>query len=119
MKNSIYYYKKVLKILMPVNAQLGLTYVLCAESQKANEDNKDAIASYLKAYAINSDPNINMIIANIYDEKLKNKERAIYYYQRFLNTLKSSKMKFSPEYIEKVQKRLEFLKKPSPVLHKI
>ncbi len=115
MKNSIYYYKKVLKILMPVNTQLGLTYVLCAESQKADEEYRNAIASYLKAYAINSDPNINMIIANIYDEKLNNKERAIYYYQRFLNTRKNSKMRFPPEYIEKVQKRLEFLKKPSPV----
>lgn len=114
MKNSIYYYKKVLKILMPVNSQLGLTYVLLAESQKENGDHKDAIASYLKALAINGDPNINMIIANIYDEKLDNKERAIYYYQRFLNTFKNSKMKFQPGYIEKVQKRLEYLKKPSP-----
>ena len=114
LKNSIYYYKKVIKILMPVNSQLGLTYVLCAESQNGNEDYKDAIASYLKAYAVNGDPNINMIIANIYDEKLKNKNRAIYYYERFLNTLKNSKMKFSPEYIEKVRKRLEFLKKPHP-----
>jgi tetratricopeptide (TPR) repeat protein len=115
MKNSIYYYKKVIKILMPVNTQLGLTYVLCAESQKADEEYRNAIASYLKAYAINSDPNINMIIANIYDEKLNNKERAIYYYQRFLNTRKNSKMRFQPEYIEKVQKRLEFLKKPSSI----
>jgi tetratricopeptide (TPR) repeat protein len=113
MKNSIYYYKKVLKILTPVNTQMGLTYVLCAESQKVNEDYRAAIASYLKAYAINSDPNINMIIANIYDEKLNNKERAIYYYQRFLNTLKSSKMKFKPDYIQTIQKRLDFLKKPS------
>jgi hypothetical protein len=66
----------------------------------------------LKAYSINKDPDINMIIANIYDEKLNDKERAIYYYQRFLNTQKSSKMYFSAEYIEKVEKRLEFLKKP-------
>ena len=114
LKNSIYYYKKVLKILMPVQTQLGYTYDLCAESQKDNGDYKDAIANYLKAYAINADPNINMVLANLYDEKLNNKERAIFYYQRFLNTQKNSKMKFPPEYIEKVQKRLEFLKKPSP-----
>jgi tetratricopeptide (TPR) repeat protein len=113
LKNSIFYYKKVLKILMPVYTQLGYTYDLCAESQKDKGDYRDAIASYLKAYAINADPNINMIIANLYDEKLNNKERAIYYYQRFLNTQKNSKMKFPPEYIEKIQKRLEFLKKPS------
>lgn len=113
MNSSVFYYKKVLKILMPIISQAGLTYLLCAESQKSNEDYRDAIASYLKAYAINNDPNINMYIANIYDEKLKNKERAIYYYQRFLNTWKNSKTRITPEYVLKVQKRLEFLKKPS------
>lgn len=110
MSKSVYYYKKALDILTPVNTQLGLTYVLCAESQKGNENFMDAIDSYLKAYSINSDPNFNMIIANIYDEKLKNIDKAIYYYQRFLNTQKNSKMKFTPKYIEKVKKRLEFLK---------
>ncbi|MCE5345760.1 MAG: tetratricopeptide repeat protein [Bacteroidales bacterium] len=114
MSNSVCYYKKALNILIPVNAKLGLTYVLCAESQKGNDSNMDAIESYLKAYAINSDPNLNMIIANIYDEKLKNPEKAIYYYQRFLNTQRSSRMKFPPKYIEKVEKRLEFLKTDSP-----
>jgi tetratricopeptide (TPR) repeat protein len=113
MKNSIYYYKRVIDILTPVNTQLGLTYVLSAESQKSNENYRDAIASYLKAYAINTDPNLNMTIANIYDEKLNNKEKAIYYYQRFLNAQKNSKMKFPPEYIEKIEKRVVFLKKSS------
>ena len=114
MSNSVYYYKKALEILTPVNTQLGLTYVLCAESQKGNESYKDAIDSYIKAYSINSDPNLNMIIANIYDEKLKNVEKAIYYYQRFLNTQKRSKTKFTSKYVEKVEKRLEFLKTNTP-----
>jgi tetratricopeptide (TPR) repeat protein len=111
LKNSIYYYKKVQDILRPIYSQVGLTHYLCADSQRDNGNYKDAIASYLKAYAINSDPNINMIIANIYDEKLNNKERAITYYQRFLNTQKSSKMKFPSSYIEKIEKRLDYLKK--------
>lgn len=110
MKNSIYYYKRVIDILTPIYSQLGLTYVLYGESQKSNENYRDAINSYLKAYSINSDPNLYMIIANIYDDKLNNKEKAVYYYQRFLTTQKNSKMKFTPEYIEKVEKRLEFLK---------
>lgn len=112
LKNSIYYYKRAINILTPINTQLGLTFTLCAESQKDNQDYREAIDNYLKAYSINKDPNISMIIANIYDEKLNDKERAIYYYQRFLNTQKNSKMNFSAEYIEKVEKRLEFLKKP-------
>jgi tetratricopeptide (TPR) repeat protein len=114
MKNSIYYYKKVVDLLMPIYSQMGLTNFLCADSQKENGKYKDAIASYLKAYAINSDPSINMIIANIYDEKLNNKERAISYYQKFLNSQKSSKMKYPSSYIEKIEKRVEYLKNGPP-----
>ena len=110
MNNSVYYYKKTLEILTPVSSKLRLTYVLCAESQKAYGNYTEAVESYLKAYSISNDPTINMSIANIYDEKLKNAERAIYYYQRFLNTQESSKMRFPPDYIETVEKRLEFLK---------
>jgi len=111
MKNSIYYYNRVIKILTPVNLQLGLTYVLYAESQKSNVMYQDAIASYLKAQSIKSDPNIYMIIANIYDEKFNDKEKAIYYYQKFLDNFKNSKMNFTPDYVETIKKRLEFLKK--------
>jgi len=110
MDSSIYYFNKVQKILRPIYSQVGLTHYLIADSQKEKGSYRDAIASYNKAYAINSDPNINMVIANIYDEKLNNKERAITYYQRFLNTVKSSKTKFPPSYFEKIEKRLEYLK---------
>jgi len=110
MDSSIYYYNKVQKILRPIYSQVGLTHYLIADSQKEKGSYRNAIESYNKAYAINSDPNINMIIANIYDEKLNNKERAITYYQRFLNTMKSSKMKFPPSYTLKIEKRLEYLK---------
>ena len=55
-----------------------------------------------------------MIIANIYDEKLNNNEKAIYYYQRFLNAQKSSKTKFTPEYIEKVEKSIGISKNEAP-----
>jgi len=110
MDSSIYYYNKVQKILRPIYSQVGLTHYLIADTQKEKGSYRDAIESYNKAYAINSDPNINMVIANIYDEKLNNKERAITYYQRFLNTMKNSKMKFPPSYAGKIEKRLEYLK---------
>ena len=51
-----------------------------------------------------------MIIANLYDEKLKDRKNAIYYYQKFLDNLETLKMNFSPKYIETIKKRLEFLK---------
>jgi tetratricopeptide (TPR) repeat protein len=111
-ERSVYYYEKVLKLLQPVHTQMGLTYYLCAGSRYENKDYSGAISDYQKAFAINGDPNINMIIANLYDEKLNNKQRA--YYQRFLNAIKSSKIKYPPGYVEKIQKRLDFLKKPAP-----
>jgi hypothetical protein len=53
-----------------------------------------------------------MIIANLYDEKLKDTPKAIYYYELFLDKTKKSQMKFTPGYIDKVKERLEFLKNP-------
>jgi tetratricopeptide (TPR) repeat protein len=109
MKNSVYYYKKTLGLLTPVNAQMRYTYLLCAESQMAIGSYKDAIDNYLKAYAMSNDPGLHVTIAKIYDETLRDTEKAIDYYQRFIGTQKSS-YRFPPEYIETVEKRLEFLK---------
>jgi hypothetical protein len=53
-----------------------------------------------------------MIIANLYDEKLKDIPKAIYYYELFLDKIKKSQMNFKPGYIDKVKERLEFLKNP-------
>ena len=111
MENSIFYYDRVIKILKPVNIQLGLTYILYAESQKGNRMYKDAIASYLKAQAIKPDPNIYMIIANLYDEKINDKKNAICYYQKFLDNLKDARMNFTPEYAETIKTRLAYLQK--------
>lgn len=111
MQKSIYYYKRTLKVLSPIYLQTGLTYVLLAESQKVAEKYDDALASYLKAQEFKVDPNIYLIIANIYDEQIGNKANAIKYYQLFLNTFtKLSKTTFTAEYIDSIKKRLEFLK---------
>jgi tetratricopeptide (TPR) repeat protein len=110
MNNSIYYYNKVIKILTPANAQLGYAYTLCGDAQNSNGMYKDAIATYLKAQAISSNPNTYMIIANLYDEKLNDRKNAIYYYQKYLDNLEAIKMIVPPEYVGTIKKRLEFLK---------
>jgi tetratricopeptide (TPR) repeat protein len=110
MNNSIHYYDRAVKILAPVSVQLGLTYILLAESQKGNGMYREAIASYQKSLDLKPDPNIYMIIANLYDEKLKDTEKAIYYYQKFLDNLKSTTMNFTPEYAETIRQRLEYIK---------
>jgi superkiller protein 3 len=108
--NSIFFYNNAIRILSAVNPKMARTQSLLADTQKEKKDYKAAIESYLKAFALNGDPNLNMVIANIYDDKLHNKEKAILYYQRFLKTEKNSKMRLPPQYIETVEKRLEYLK---------
>jgi tetratricopeptide (TPR) repeat protein len=112
MKNSVRYFDRVLKILIPVQLQLHLTYNYKAESQKAGGQYRDAIDTYRKALSVKGDPNIYMQIANIYDEKLKDREKAISYYQMFLDNIKGSGMMFQKEYVETVRKRLDYLKNP-------
>jgi len=110
MESSIFYYNQVISILSPVRVQLGLTYVLYAESQKESGMYKAAINSYLKSMNFKPDPNLYMIIANLYDNKLNDPDKAIRYYQKFLDNLKNSKTHFTSEYIYTVKQRMEFLK---------
>jgi len=111
-KNSIRYYKRVVKLLTPITQQMGIASIMLAESQKNGGFYKDAIATYLGALKFSSDVNLYMIIANLYDEKLKDNPKAIYYYELFLDKFKKSQMTFKPEYIDKVRERVEFLKNP-------
>ena len=110
LKNSVYYYKHVVKLLSPITSQMGFTYVMLAEVLKAAGQYQEAIATYLNAQKIESDENLYMIIANLYDEKLNDPAKAIYYYQLFLNNIKTTKMSFSSYYVVSIKKRLEFLK---------
>lgn len=113
MDKSARYYSKAAEILEPVYMRLALTYNLCADSQSKGAEFKSAIDNYLKAYSIGNNYQLLMNVANIYDEKLDNKEKAIIYYQKFLNANKSAKYRFPDKYIEKIEKRLDYLKKES------
>lgn len=117
-RNSIHYYKRVIKLLTPITTQMGIATIMLAEAQKNAGFYKDAISSYLTAQKYSSDVNLYMIIANLYDEKLKDTPKAIYYYELFLDKIKKSQMKFPPDYINKVKERLEFLKNPDKLKEK-
>jgi tetratricopeptide (TPR) repeat protein len=90
--------------------QLSLNQVFLADVLKSDSLYKEAIDTYIKAQKFRPDMNINLIIANVYDENLKDIPNAIHYYQVFINGYKNSKMPFTPKYIESVQKRLDYLK---------
>jgi tetratricopeptide (TPR) repeat protein len=109
-KKSAYYYRSIIRTLEPVLMQLSLNYVSLAYILKTDGSYKEAIDSFLKGQKIRPDPNINMIIANIYDENLNDIPKALYYYQLFLDSYKNSKTAFTPKYVESVQKRVDFLK---------
>jgi len=114
LKSSTYYYHRAITLLRPLKQQLGKTYVLYGDSQSSSADYKNAIESYLTAQDEWSDPNNFIKIANIFDDKLNDRENSIIYYQKYLDNLKNSRSSPSTTYVESVQKRLDFLKKNSP-----
>jgi len=111
LERSIYYYNRVIKILTPVERQLGLSLVLLGDSYYYSGKYQDAIASYLEAQDKWPDPENYMKIANAYDEKFNNRKNAINYYQKFLDNLKDARKTYPMEYIESIKKRLDYLKK--------
>jgi len=113
-KKSAFYYRHLIKTLNPFVQQTYINYYMLAEVLKSDGLYEDAITNYLLGQKLTSDINTSMIVANIYDEKLNNIPKAIYYYELYLNGIKSIKSNARAEYIEKVKKRVEFLKTPKP-----
>jgi tetratricopeptide (TPR) repeat protein len=113
LKNSIIYFKHIVEFLKPTVDQLGMYYILLAETEKAYKQYTEAINYYLKSQELRSDDNIIMIVANLYDEKLKDVPKALRYYELFLEKQKNLKRKADPDYIESIRKRIEALKKPA------
>jgi tetratricopeptide (TPR) repeat protein len=109
-KTSAYYYRSIIANLKPVLSQLSYNYVSLGETLKSDGQYKEAIDNFLTGQKYGMDLNIDMIIANIYDEKLNDIPNALKYYQLFLNRYKNSKMKFSPKYVDAIQQRFDFLK---------
>lgn len=110
-KNSAFYYRKVIERLGLAETQLGLNYILLAEILKSDNQYHNAISAYLKSQDYRSDNSIYMIVANLYDEKLKDYPRAIRYYDLYLGKLKTSKSIYDTDYTESVRLRVESLKK--------
>jgi tetratricopeptide (TPR) repeat protein len=109
-KNSAYYYKSIIRNLNPALMQLSYTYVSLAQILKSDELYKEAIVNFLLGQKYGPERNTDIIIANIYDEKLNDIPNAIRYYQKVLTNYKNNKMPASSKYYESVQKRLDFLK---------
>jgi tetratricopeptide (TPR) repeat protein len=114
-KKSIYFYRKFLSRLEPLEAQLGLGNLLLAEQLKNDGQYSKAIAAYIKSQEFRSDDNVIMIVANLYDEKLKDTPKAIRYYEMYLNRIKNAK-DYDSKYLESIRARLDALKNPNPAI---
>jgi tetratricopeptide (TPR) repeat protein len=116
---SAYYYRYQIKALAPQVSRLGLNYFLLAEVLKSDKKYSEAISEYLKSQEYRNDNSVYGIIANLYDEKLKDKPQAIRYYELYLRKLNASKEKYDPDYLASIRKRIDSLKNNNvPVNHK-
>lgn len=109
-KNSAWYYRSIIRNLNPFLMQLSYSYIALAQSQNSAGLYKEAIDTYLSGQKFVPNRNTDMIIANIYDEKLNDIPNALRYYQRVLNNYKDEKTPPLSKYYESVQKRVDFLK---------
>lgn len=108
-KNSINYYNKVIALLSTFSKQIDYTHVLIADSYKDSCLFNEAISHYTKSFNNKYTARICMTLAHLYDKELKNYDKAIYYYQLFLNNKDKSEFALIPDYLENVQKRLNWL----------
>lgn len=111
LKKSAYYYRHIIDFINPAVFQLGTTCIMLAEVLKSDSLYKEAISAYIKSQEYRSDNSINLSIANLYDENLKDVPKAIQYYELYLNKRKNSRDMFNTDYVESVRKRVESLKK--------
>lgn len=109
-KTSAYYNNRKIKLLNSAIPQLGLSYILLGEVLKSDNRFNESVNAYIKSQEYRSDNNVIMMIANLYDEKLMNIPKAIYYYEMYLRKEKNTKNEFSTEYNESIRKRIESLK---------
>ena len=109
-KTSAYYYNRKIKLLNSAILQLGISYILLGEVLKSDNRFNESVTAYIKSQEYRSDNSVIMKIANLYDEKLKNIPKAIYYYELYLRREKNTNNEFATEYNESIRKRIESLK---------
>jgi tetratricopeptide (TPR) repeat protein len=117
LKNSAYYYKSIIRNFDPVLRHLSFSHVSLADVLKSDGIYKEAVENYLLGQKLSSDMNIDMIVANLYDEKMNDIPKALYYYQLFMDANKNSK-RYSKKYIETIQSRIDYLKEKQSIAAK-
>lgn len=109
-KKSAFYYRSIINNLNPYLMQISFAYVALGEILKSDGLYKESIENFLLGQKFGPERNTDMIIANIYDEKLNDIPNALRYYQKVLNSRRTDNNPATSKYYETVQKRIDFLK---------
>ena len=117
LKNTEYYYSKILKILDPVNFQFSGTYTILGYVYIEDKLYEEAIKNFLISQQYIRNPGLFWTIAYLYDEKLNNPSKAIYYYRQFLADHKNSGIIVTPDELDSMNKRIEYLEQQQKALN--
>jgi hypothetical protein len=90
--------------------QISFAYVALGEILKSDGLYKESIENFLLGQKFGPERNTDMIIANIYDEKLNDIPNALRYYQKVMTNHRIVNNDATSKYYETVQKRIDFLK---------
>ena len=117
LEKSAHYYGNIIRNFDLMVKQLSFGYVSLAEILKLEGRYKEAVDNYLLGQKFSSDMNIDMIVANLYDEKMNDIPKALYHYKLFMDANKNNK-KYSKKYIETIQLRIDYLKEKQTIAAK-
>ncbi|HPJ59776.1 MAG TPA: tetratricopeptide repeat protein [Bacteroidales bacterium] len=111
LKKTEYYYNKIIDVLGPAVIQLSATHSTLGNVYIEDKNYNEAIANLLKSDHYYKNPGMIWIVGYLYDEKLNNPSKAIYYYRQCLTDNRNSGYPYSEDELKNVRDRLEYLEK--------
>lgn len=109
--NAIKYFRKT--ITSSISPNIGNYYMETGDSQEKVSQYKGALASYLKSLQYEEDGFTYYMIANLYDQTLKDKKKAATYFKKFISSASASKATNNKQYLDYARVRLDEISKSS------
>lgn len=103
------YFELTYKLLMPDSGMMTIFYDEKAYLYSALNQHRKSIECYKSAYAYSQKPEYLFYIASAYESKLKNREKAIDYYKKFLDQLPEKQYFTNQQASESVEVSLRHL----------
>jgi tetratricopeptide (TPR) repeat protein len=91
--------------------EINNIHLLLADTYKDSTMYNDAVKYYSKALDYKYSNGACMMVANIYDDKLKEYDNALPFYKLFLNNYEKDIFRPDSAYIDRVNKRVNWLVK--------